>query len=293
MHLGGCCDVMGGGAVGMMGGNGVGANGMAVPAPLPNGTATSTDEGMMMYVYPAPMGIAPTAAGRNGAMFFCFIILGGTLFSSILNIIAGSRFIYSFARDGGFPPPFSAIFRYVEPTTQAPLGAILMNLLGGLLFTVSWTNKSPQVAFSAVSGINAIGFLMVYGTPSLLRITSALSFFKPAKEFSLGRLSIPIAFMGMLYGLFSVGTISMPNLYPIKGHPNNVNYAPIAFAATLVFSIVLYPVAIFLPAWGYKGPALVAQATRHKARPTSHVPRGGCGGRVGPPAWVGGSCRGR
>ena len=43
-----------------------------------------------------------------------------------------------------------------------------------------------------------------------------------------------------------------------------VNFAPIAFGATLAFSAILYPIAIYCPKWAYTGPALVAQATRHK-----------------------------
>ena len=186
------------------------------------------------------------------------------MFSSILNTVAGSRFIYSFARDQGFPPPFSGILRTVHGRTQAPVAAIMFFAAGAILFAVSWTNSSPQVAFNAVSGINSIGFLMVYGTPPLLRFTTALKSFVPSTDFSLGKLSIPIAVVGMLYGLFSVGTISMPNVYPNKGHPNNVNFAPIAFAAVLTFAGCLFPIALYWPRWAYKGPALFAQATRHK-----------------------------
>ena len=185
-----------------------------------DGAVISTDSAALQtvtIVYPAPQGIAPTVNGRNGAIFFTFIIFMGTMFSSILNSIAASRFIYSFARDGGFPPVVNDILKQVHPKTGSPLWSIFFFMCGSLLFCVSWTNKSPTVAFSAVSGINAIGFLTVYGMPSLLRFTTAVKFFKPSSGFNLGKLSIPIAILGMLYGLFSVGTLSMPNLYPIKG----------------------------------------------------------------------------
>lgn len=155
----------------------------------------------------------------------------GTMFSSILNSIAASRFMYSFARDGGFPPLVNDVLKKVHLKTGSPLWAIFFFMCGSLLFCVSWTNKSPTVAFSAVSGINAIGFLTVYGMPSLLRFTTALKFFKQSPGFNLGKLSVPVAILGMLYGLFSVGTLSMPNLYPIKGAfslPNSL--APLATA---------------------------------------------------------------
>ena len=217
-----------------------------------------------MFLYPAPQGIAPTEYGRNVAIFMCFIIFMGTMFTSVLNFVAASRFIYSFARDGGFPPPFNKYLATVHPKTGAPLWAIMLFLTGCVLFTVAWTNKSPVVSFNAVSGINSIGFLMVYGTPSLLRFTTALKTFKPAPGFNLGRLSIPIAVLGASYGAFSVATISLPNFWPVEGHPNNANYAPIAFGAVLVFAFGLYPVATRSKWWIYRGPALIAQATRHK-----------------------------
>jgi len=215
-------------------------------------------------IYPVPQGIAPTAMARNGAIFFGFIIFMGTMFSSVLNSIAASRFMYSFARDGGFPPLINDLLKIVEPRTNSPVWSIFFFLIGSMLFTVAWTNKSPQVAFSAVSGINSIGFLTVYGMPCLLRFTSGLKIFKQSAGFNLGKLSIPIAVLGMLYGLFSVGTLSMPNLFPVIGHPNNVNFAPIALGAVCIFATVLFPLAIKWPKWGYKGPALVAQADRFK-----------------------------
>ena len=261
VHLGGCCDVMGGGGINFD----FNANSDFV-ATTSDGAVitTSSERPMQMFLYPAPQGIAPTEFGRNGAIFMCFIIFMGSMFTSILNFVAASRFIYSFARDGGFPPPFSKYLATLHPRTGAPLYAILLFLAGSVLFTVSWTNESPVVGFNAVSGINSIGFLCVYGTPSLLRFTSSLKTFKQSPGFNLGRMSIPIAVAGAAYGAFSVATISLPNFWPVQDHPKNMNFAPVAFGAVLVFAFGLYPVATRSSWWVYKGPALVAQASRAK-----------------------------
>ena len=95
--------------------------------------------------------IAPSKAGRGGAIFFAFIIFGGSILSICSIFVAGSRFIYSFARDRGFPGPLNRVLSYVEPRTKAPLNAILMYLIAGIAFTAAWTNTSPTVAFNAVS----------------------------------------------------------------------------------------------------------------------------------------------
>jgi len=200
--------------------------------------------------------IGPTAAGRNGAIFFVFLIFIGVMFTDVMNYLAASRFIYSFARDGGFPASISAVISRVEPRTGAPMYAILVFMVFQILFCVAWTNSNPQVAFNAVSGLNSNAFLTVYGMPLLLRFTTALRTFKPAKEFDLKWASIPMAIIGAAYGAFSVGTIAMPNFYPIT--KNTVNYAPVALAAVIVFATVLFPVAVFpqfANFWNYKGPS--------------------------------------
>ena len=60
--------------------------------------------------------IAPNDKGRNGAMFFIFLIFIGTMFTVTLSFIAGCRFIYSFARGNFFGarrPPRAAQRRRV------------------------------------------------------------------------------------------------------------------------------------------------------------------------------------
>ena len=69
-----------------------------------------------------------------------------------LSFVAGCRFIYSFARDRGFPGSLNNIMAYVEPRTKVPLGSISLYLSLGIAFVCCWTNESPTVAFAAVTG---------------------------------------------------------------------------------------------------------------------------------------------
>jgi amino acid transporter len=250
--------------------------------------------------------IAPSANGRNGAIFFLFLVFIGTMFTVVLSFIAGSRFIYSFARDRGFPGSLNALMAYVEPRSKVPLGSVSLYLsaaigaccvlaccvrvpcfffsllthappLASLLcaaFVCCWTNASPTVAFAAVTGINANGFLMCYGVPCLLRVTTGMRSFLCTKEFSLGRLSVPIAVLGAMYGAFSNATIALPFFYPQTA--NTVNYAPVALAAVILLSFVLYPLATSPRlGWGYKGPAM------REPRPGEASVRAGTGGGLG------------
>jgi len=113
--------------------------------------------------------IAPSNNGRNGAIFFIFLIFIGTMFTVTLSFVAGCRFIYSFARDRGFPGSLNLVMGYVEPRTKVPLGSISLYLSLGIAFVCCWLNQSPAVAFAAVTGINANGFLAVYGLAPLVR----------------------------------------------------------------------------------------------------------------------------
>ena len=144
---------------------------------------------------------------------------------------------------------------YVEPRTKVPLGSIFLYLALGIAFVCCWTNESPAVAFAAVTGINANGFLMVYGLSPLLRCTFGRHLFTRTEEFSLGRLSYPMAIAGAMYGMFCNATIALPAFYPQT--TNTINYAPIALAAVVLFSLIMYPLAMSgRVGWGYKGPAL-------------------------------------
>jgi hypothetical protein len=96
---------------------------------------------------------------------------------------------------------------------------------------------------------------MCYGLPCLLRVTTGIRSFVCTKEFSLGRMSVPIAIMGAAYGAFSNATIALPAFFPQTS--NTVNYAPVALAAVIVFAFALYPFATSPKlGWGYKGPAM-------------------------------------
>ena len=77
--------------------------------------------------------------------------------------------------------------------------------------------------------------------------------FKPSKAFDLGRLSKPAAVIGVAYCMWSIATIALPAFMPATA--DNLNMAPVALGAVLVFSLVTYPFAgpIFNT---YSGPAL-------------------------------------
>ena len=105
---------------------------------------------------------------------------------------------------------------------------------------------------NAVSSIITVGFLLTYGMAPALRLINP-HVFKPSKAFNLGSMSKPAAVIGVLYCLWSIATISLPVFMPAT--EENLNMAPIALGAVVMFSLVTYPFAgpIFNT---YSGPAM-------------------------------------
>ena len=199
--------------------------------------------------------IRPTDRARDGAVFFCLLPFMGVVLACANTVVGTSRFVYAFARDGGYPAPLSRALSYVSPATSAPTTAVVAIFFVSVGFAACWLNVSPTVAFAAVTGIGANGVLFLFGLPCLLRATVMRRTFKPSAEFSLGRMSVPCALIGALcYGAFSNATIALPALYPTT--VASLNFAPVALGAAIVFSLALFAVAHFLPdaVWCFVGP---------------------------------------
>ncbi|CAE8597091.1 unnamed protein product [Polarella glacialis] len=187
----------------------------------------------------------------EGAVFFSSLICVGTHFCVTLTITAAIRFMYSFARDGGFP--FSKQLAYVEPRTGVPVNCVwvfcvCVMLLQTDIFAHTWFST-----LNAIGSVAANGLLFVYGVPCFLRILNR-HIFRPASEFSLGRASIPCAFMGVCYCVFAEATISLPTAMPVV--KDNLNVAHVFLASIIGWAVISFLVMNHFK-W-YKGPALTA-----------------------------------
>ena len=193
---------------------------------------------------------------RNGAIACSFIVCVGAMCSTMLGYAGASRFIYSFARDGAFPPRMSRALSYVHPRTKTPLGAVLFYGAVCAAFTCVWLNDNPPAAFAAITGMNSNGLLLTYGIAPLLRLTSSASSFAQTADFNLKWLSVPAAVLGVVYALASNATIALPSFFPITppgGMPGaSLNFAPVGLGAVIALALVLFPFAV--RHWGYVGP---------------------------------------
>lgn len=185
----------------------------------------------------------------DGAVFLTFIIFLGTHFTGMLTFCCATRFLYSFARDGGLP--FSKFFSYVEPRSGVPINCLLLMTVSVICFITPVLTENWFLKISAEAGIQANGTLFVYGVPCLLRMINSNAFL-PANDFRLGRLSIPCALLGVAYTTFSVATIAVPTFMPAT--ELTLNYAPVVLGCVITFAVVTFPFAGPLFNF-YRGPA--------------------------------------
>lgn len=115
---------------------------------------------------------------------------------------------------------------------------------------------------NGIGSVVANGFLFVYGVPCVLRIVNG-HIFKPSKDFNLGWASIPCAFIGAGYALWSVATIALPNSLPVTS--TTVNVAPIFLASIIAYCIISFPIVAYFNL--YRGPALRKESDEDSTRP--------------------------
>ena len=229
--------------------------GPGLPVPIFNNeTMYTTDNGCLLVSGAACLNVVtglpnPTASARNGAMFFSFIIFCGAYICGLMNTCAGTRFLYAWARDNGLP--FSGLIRKVASFNGVPLYSMALFSTLSIVFLTANLSTNPVEGYVSVSAISSNGYLMAYGVPSLLRLTTARNTFVPSPDFDLGALSKPLAALGVAVSAFSVATIALPEYLP--ANKDNMNYSGVALGAAIVGGLLFWPFATAV--WGFVGPS--------------------------------------
>jgi len=225
-------------------------------SPMVNMTASSSDfnQGCLLRSGAACLNVVtgmpnPTKNARNGAMFFTFVVFLGAYICGLMNTCAGSRFLYAWARDNGLP--FSKLFRHVSSINSVPMFSLAVFSCMAIVFLTANLSGNPVEGYISVSAISSNGYLLAYGVPCILRLTTARKTFEASPDFNLGWMSKPMAFLGACVSLFSVATIALPEVLP--ANKDNLNYAGVALGAAIVGAMIFWPPATAL--WGYTGPS--------------------------------------
>ncbi|KAL1311577.1 hypothetical protein AAFC00_001694 [Neodothiora populina] len=148
----------------------------------------------------------------------------------------GGRAVYAFARDNGLP--FSKVWSKVDAKKQIPVFAILLTVLVQIALN--------SIYFGTVTGFNTVvsiateGFYVSYAMPLLVRVLSRLSGKETPLEgpWSLGRWSLLVNIIGLLYLLFTSITFNFPTVNPVDSE--NMNYTSAAIGVIMLIAIITW-----------------------------------------------------
>ena len=171
-----------------------------------------------------------------GTCFLTSLIVVIALVCANALLAEGSRSLYAFARDHGLP--FSKLFATVEPKRQVPIYAIL--LACGVQIALNSIYFGTLAGFNTVISIATEGFYLSYAMPLLTRIIAW--FTGDAKTlpgpYSLGRYSIWLNALGLLFLVFTSITFNFPTINPVD--KDNMNYTSAAIGVIAMISIITW-----------------------------------------------------
>ncbi len=148
------------------------------------------------------------ALGARGGALGMGLALVAMWFCGLSSLTSASRTLYAFARDGGVP--FSPMLSKVSERTRTPIAAIVTASGAALTFVLATSMLRDRV-FSLSVQVATMGLYVSYGLPIALggwaRARGRLSRRGP---FSLGKASVPIAVVAVLWCLFVLVVCSLP-----------------------------------------------------------------------------------
>jgi hypothetical protein len=104
-----------------------------------------------------------------------------------------------------------------------------------LAFALGVPGLANDAVLGALFSMTATGLYSSYMIPVLLRVTISRDTFIPA-EFNLGRWSILVGWISVLWALFMLAILCLPQSQPVT--LNNLNYSPVGLGCILLLAWV-------------------------------------------------------
>jgi len=200
--------------------------------------------------------------GKPGTLALWSFLVTTQFMMGSSTLLATSRQVFAFARDGALP--FSSALHRVDPHTHTPVNAVWASVFGSFLIGL--------LTFAGAATINAIFAMSVgaqylaYGVPIACFALAKGTDRARLGPFTLGRLSIPIAVVAVIWMVFASIIVFFPSV-PAPT-PNEMNYAAVVFGGVLGLAILYY----FFPRYGgmywFQGPVGALRALENDKRET-------------------------
>ncbi|KAG7881636.1 hypothetical protein KL905_000878 [Ogataea polymorpha] len=161
-------------------------------------------------------------------------------------MIAASRVLFSYSRDGCFP--LSKAWSHVNATTKTPVNAVWANwFLGELLLLLMFGGETP---IDAIFSVGAIGSFISFTVPTLLRITYARNTFQKG-PWHLGAFSIPSGVVAVCFVTLMIPILNFPQYKGADNTPDMMNWTVLVYWGSMFLCMVWYVVYAHKV---YKGP---------------------------------------
>ncbi|KAI7884085.1 hypothetical protein K492DRAFT_229389 [Lichtheimia hyalospora FSU 10163] len=188
-------------------------------------------------IHPQIVQVFLDGCGHAWTLVFVIIIMLTIFFSGNALLLAASRMVYAFARDGALP--YSKCFHRLNKRTGLPVNSVWLNVAVAVIVGVLYMINST--AFEAIVSVSTIGAQSCYLVPILLRITIARKSFKPG-PWRLGKWAYPIGAISCCWLLFGVVLFVLPTQWPVD--PDNMNYAVVPYAFIMLASGLWFAVSV-------------------------------------------------
>lgn len=154
--------------------------------------------------------ILESALGSVGAAIFESVAIIALYAGGLANMAAASRLMFSLSRDNMLPA--SSVLKKVSPTTKSPSSALLVVAAFSLTLVLVGTYGSSQ-AMALIVGMAALGYYAVYGLTVIAVLIASRNGSLPTKtSFDLGNYAGPVRWAALLWTVFVVGCLTIPEL---------------------------------------------------------------------------------
>ncbi|KAI9350656.1 APC amino acid permease [Obelidium mucronatum] len=164
------------------------------------------------------------ATDKNTAIALMIVNCICCWFCSYSCLLANSRVIYAFSRDGAMP--FSNLWHQIHPKLQIPFNA---NWLACVLYSLlAIPYLGNPTAFTAITSIATIGLYISYGIPIACKLMNPHLFEKPG-PFNLGKFSKIVGVISLIWICAITVLFVLPTSMPVTAR--NMNYACVLVGA--------------------------------------------------------------
>ncbi|KAF9312606.1 hypothetical protein BG003_006122 [Podila horticola] len=203
--------------------------------------------------------------GDHAAVTYISMVLVAISFTGFVRLVAATRVVYSFARDGGVP--HSSYWNHLHPRRKTPqrVSWLVAAACMCCIFPFFWGNAE---AFKWISSLACITANLCYVFPLWMRLTREGKLHFIPGAFSLGPLSKLLHVISIIWLISLSLVLMLPSSFPLT--KNNFNYAPVA----LVVLTILFAISWFKARTDFTGGAKDVSRASHRmpARPMTEPP---------------------